>query len=417
MPELHLPHFPGGQTPVSRPLLAAQRRGDGDDDDDDNGGGRFEPQGPPRRPSERPGGDLQELFGGLRDLLRGRPSGGGGGGGGAPSFRMPRMGGGSGWVRLAPFIAAIAIIGYLATGIYIVNPGEVGIVRQFGAVSGSPSDPGLHWRIPWPVQRVDIISIERVDSMEVGFRAADGSQVIQQVADEARMITGDENLVDVQLVVQYRVRDAARFLFNVKDPLGLPSGQTLRDATESALRQVVGQRLIDDVLTTEKEQVQVETQELLQRLLDGYGTGLHVVNVQLQDVQPPTEGQVQDAFKDVISAREDRDRFINEARAVEADIVPRARGQAARVVAAAEAFRAERIAQASGEATRFELRLQEYRVAQEATKIRLYLETMEEVLPDLNVIVVDPFISGSVLPFLPLDVLPGTAAPAQGGGS
>ncbi len=330
------------------------------------------------------------------------------------------MGGVSGfhWRRVAPFIAAIAVVAYLATGIYIINPGEVGIVRQFGAVTGAPSEPGLHWRTPWPVQRVDIISIERVDSMEVGFRVTEGSQVIQLVAGEARMITGDENLVDVQLVVQYRVRDASNFLFNVKDPLGLPSGQTLRDATESALRQVVGQRLIDDVLTTEKEQVQVETQELLQNLLDYYETGLQIENVQLQDVQPPTEGQVQDAFKDVISAREDRERFINEAEAVRADIVPRARGQAARVIAAAEAFRAERIAEANGEAARFELRLQEYRQAQEATKIRLYLETMQEILPDLNVIVIDPFISSSVLPLLPLDVLPGsTSGAAQGGSS
>ena len=392
--------------PDARALLAAQRRGDADDDED-NG----QDQGP-RRPSERPGGDLQELFGGLRDLLRG--GGSRGGGGGASGRRAPRMGGGSGfrWGRIAPFVVAIAVIGYLATGIYIVNPGEVGIVRQFGAVTGAPSDPGLHWRIPWPVQRADIISIERIDSIEVGFRNVEGVQVIQQVAGEARMITGDENLVDVQLVVQYRVRDAANYLFNVKDPLGFPSGQTLRDATESALRQVVGQRLIDDVLTTEKEQVQVETQELLQSLLDSYETGLHIVNVQLQDVQPPTEGQVQDAFKDVISAREDRERFINEAEAVRADIVPRARGQAARIVEAAEAFKAERIAQSTGQATRFELRLQEYRQAQEATKIRLYLETMEDVLPDLHVIVVDPSIGNSVLPFLPLDTLPGSS---QGG--
>jgi membrane protease subunit HflK len=385
----------------SRPLFPARR---GDDEGDDG------PRGPQRRPSETGGGELPELLRGLGDLFRGRSGGSGGGGGGTPAGpRLPTISGVPGfrWGRIAPLAILVVALGYLATGTYVVNPGEVGIVRQFGAVTGGANSEGLHWRIPWPVQRVDIVSVQRIQSMEVGFRSAEGTQVIQLVGDEARMITGDENLVDVQLVVQYRVRDAAAFLFNVKDPLGLPNGQTLRDATESALRQVVGQRSIDDVLTTGKEQVQVETQLLLQRMLDFYGTGIQIENVQLQDVQPPTEGNVQDAFKDVISAREDRDRFINEAQAISADIVPRARGEAARTIASAEAFKAERVAQALGEAARFELRLQEYRLAQEATTVRLYLEMMEDILPDLNVIVVDPFIGSSVLPFLPLDTLPG----------
>ena len=400
-----------------RPLIAARRRDDSDDDEEGDQG-RVEPRGPQRRPSEGGGGELPELLRGLGDLFRGRSSGSGGSGngGGGSGPRVPSIGGASSfpWARIAPIIVLIAIVGYLATGIYVVNPGEVGIVRQFGAVSGGANAEGLHWRIPWPVQQVDIVSIQRVQSMEIGFRATEGSQAIQIVSDEARMITGDENLVDVQLVVQYRVLDAADFLFNVKDPLGLPNGQTLRDATESALRQVVGQRAIDDVLTTEKSQVQIETQQLLQQLLDFYVAGIQIENLQLQDVQPPTEGQVQDAFKDVISAREDQERFINEAKALQADIVPRAQGVAARTIASAEAFKAERIAEATGEAARFELRLQEYRLAQEATQIRLYLETMEQILPNMKVIVVDPFISGSVLPFLPLDTLPGSS-PASGG--
>ncbi len=406
-----------------RPLLAAQRRDDGDEDEEGDQGG-FEQRGPQRRPSERPGGELQDMLRGLGDLFRGGQTGsggtgGGGGGGGNSGPRIPSVSGVPrfGLGRILPIVIVIAIIGYLATGIYTVNPGEVGIVRQFGKVMPAANEPGLHWRIPAPVQRIDIVSVERINSIEVGFRATEGSQIIQLVSDEARMITGDENLVDVQIVVQYRIRDAAAYLFNVKDPLGLPDGQTLRDAVQSALRQVVGQRLIDDVLTTEKEQVQIETQALLQQLLDSYGTGIQVVNVQLQDVQPPTEGQVQDAFKDVISAREDRDRFINEAQAVQADIVPRARGQAARTIASAEAFKAEQIAQATGEAARFELRLSEYRGREEETKIRLYLETMEGILPGLNVIVVDPVIGGNALPFLPLDTLPGSAPSGSSAGS
>ena len=359
-----------------------------------------------RQPRREGDSELDELLRPVREFF-GRLRGGSGdnqgnarppNGGGAERPALP-LG------RIAGIIGAVIVLVWLGSGIYIVNPGEVAIVRTFGDWNGDQQTEGLHWRVPWPIQRADTLSIQRVQNMELGFRSVgeigSGEGFVER-STEARMITGDENLVDVQLVVQYRIRDAGAFLFNVKDPSesGRPDGATLRDASASALRQVVGQRPIDDVLTTGKETVQVETQSLLQRLLDDYGTGIQVINVQLQDVQPPDE--VQESFKDVISAREDRARFINEGEAYREDIVPRARGEAARVVQAAEAFKVERIRSATGDANRFIERLREYRNYPEATRQRLYIEMMQRILPRVEVVVVDDEIGANALPFLPL---------------
>ena len=359
----------------------------------------------PRREGES---ELDELLRPIRDLIN-RLRGGGSGDSQGPPRRPAADGDGQRPAmpigRIGGILLAVIVLVWLGSGIYIVNPGEVAIVRTFGNWNGNQQTEGLHWHVPWPVERQDVLSIQRVQSMELGFRSVgeigSGEGAVQRSA-ESRMITGDENLVDAQLVVQYRIRDAGAFLFNVKDPSegGRPDGDTLRDATASALRQVVGQRPIDDVLTTGKEVVQVETQQLLQRLLDDYGTGIMVINVQLQDVQPPDE--VQESFKDVISAREDRARFINEGEAYREDIVPRARGEAARVVQAAEAFKVERVREATGSASRFLERLREFRNHPEATRRRLYIEMMERILPRVEVIVVDDEIGANVLPFLPL---------------
>ncbi len=368
-----------------------------------------------RQPRRENDSELDELFRPVRDLLSGLRRGSGDGDGDDDGGGRRRRGGGgrsSGpqrpsipVLRIAGILAVLVVLVWVGSGVYIVNPGEVAIVRTFGNWNGDQQTEGLHWRVPWPIQQQNTISIQEIRSTEIGFESIGeigSGQGSRDRAQEARMITGDENLVDVQLVVQYRVRDAGAFLFNVKDPgaSGLPDGETLRDASNSALRQVVGQRPIDDVLTTGKETVQVETQQLLQRLLDYYGTGIAVINVQLQDVQPPDE--VQESFKDVISAREDRARFINEGQAYQEDIVPKARGDAARMVQAAEAFKVERVRQATGEANRFIERLREYRSHPEATRRRLYIEMMERILPRVDVVVVDEGIGGNVLPFLPL---------------
>jgi membrane protease subunit HflK len=298
-------------------------------------------------------------------------------------------------------ILIFALIVWLATGFYTVQPGERAAMRLVGKFD-SVQGPGLHWFWPAPIGTKAIVNAEEVRRLEVGLREA------TPVLDEALMITGDENIVDVQLVVQYDIQKSVTtpsgevlepivaYLFRSKDPDGI----ILKSATESALRQVVGQRDIDDVLTEEKEAVQAETKELLQRLLDLYETGIRIREVKLQNVLPPT--QVKDAFDDVVRAKEDRERTINLAEAYQADVLPKARGEAAKVTQAAEAFKAERIARATGEASRFEQVLEEYEDSPVVTRQRLYLEAMEEIMPGITKFIVAGDASGNLLQFLPL---------------
>lgn len=329
-----------------------------------------------------------------------------------------RLGGGGGLFTYAVFgILLFALVVWLATGFYTVQPGEraaMRLVGEFHSVQGS----GLHWFWPAPIGTKAIVNVQEVRTLEVGLRGA------TPVLDEALMITGDENIVDVQMVVQYDVQEAVTtsdgtvlepivaYLFRTKDPDGI----ILKSATESALRQVVGQRDIDDVLTEQKEEVQAETKELLQRLLDIYETGIRIREVKLQNVLAPT--QVQDAFDDVVRAKEDKERIINLAEAYQADVLPKARGEAAKVTQAAEAFKAERIARATGEASRFEQVLEEYSDSPVVTRQRLYLEAMEEILPGVNKYIVSEESGGSLLQLLPLGPNGETLTPpAQPSGS
>ena len=210
------------------------------------------------------------------------------------------------------------------------------------------------------------------------------------------MISGDTNIVDVQMLVQYNVKDVENFLFRVVDP----GGTVIKGAAESSLRLVVGQRDIDDVLTTEKEAVQFDTRVELQRLLDLYETGINITEVKLQNVRPPS--QVQDAFDDVVRAREDKDRIVNLAQAYEADIMPRAEGEARRVLELAEPFKQAKVADATGQSERFLAVLTEYRKSKEVTRQRLYLEAMEEILPGITKYIIADESGGSLLQFLPL---------------
>ncbi len=313
-----------------------------------------------------------------------------------------RLGGGGGLFTWAVFgILAVAAIVWGATGFYTVQPGEQSAIRLLGEFN-STQGPGLHWFWPAPIGTKAIVNVQEVRRLEVGLRGA------TPVLDESLMITGDENIVDVQLVVQYDIQQSVTtpngrilepivaFLFRSKDPDGI----ILKSATESALRQVVGQRDIDDVLTEEKEAVQAETKELLQQLLDLYETGIRIREVKLQNVLAPT--QVQDAFDDVVRAKEDKERTINLAEAYEADVLPKARGEAAKTVQAAEAFKAERIARATGEASRFEQVLTEFNNSPDVTRQRLYLEAMEEILPGVTKFIVAADSGGNLLQFLPL---------------
>jgi modulator of FtsH protease HflK len=306
-----------------------------------------------------------------------------------------RLGGGGVGLAFLGIIGVVAII-WLATGIYTISPGENAALRLFGAVQGPPvTEEGLHWWWPSPVGKRDVVLVTGTRRMELGFRSND-TATVTPFPTEALMITGDLNIVDVQMVVQYNIKSLNDFLFNVDDPgeeargipEGRPDGRTLKDAAEAALRLVVGQHSIDDVLVGRREEIEESTRERLQEILDGYQSGINVEVVQLQDVKAPEE--VRDAFDDVLRARQERDTKINQALAFEADIIPRAEGDAARIIEAAEAFRQARVARAQGESDRFVSVLREYQNSREVTRQRLYLEAMEEILPGITKIILSP---------------------------
>ena len=304
--------------------------------------------------------------------------------------------GGGGMALFIVGIVVLAIIVWMGTGVYTIGPGENAALRLFGAVQGAPvTQEGLRWWWPTPIGKRDVILVTETRRMELGFRSnANGAG--SPFATEALMISGDLNIVDVQMVVQYNIKSLNDFLFRVDDPgeesrsipLGRPDGRTLKDAAEAALRLVVGQRSIDDILVRNREEVEEQTKIRLQEILDIYTTGLNIETVQLQDVKAPEE--VRDAFDDVLRARQERDTRINQARAFEADIIPRAEGDAERIKEGAEAFRQARIARARGEAEQFKAILAEYRKSREVTRQRLYLEAMEEVLPGVSKIIISP---------------------------
>ncbi len=297
------------------------------------------------------------------------------------------------------------------SGFYTVAPDEQGVVRRFGAFD-RVADSGWHYHLPFPVESVDTPKVTKIERVEIGFRSVGAGGLNPQyraMERESLMLTGDENIVDVQFIVQYKIKDAKDYLFNLKE-----QHETVKSAAEAAMREVVGYNLIDTVLTTGKLAIQNDCRDLLQAILDRYKCGIDVVAVQLQDVHPPKE--VLDAFKDVASAREDKSRFINEADAYRNDLLPKARGQAAVMLNEAEAFKQTRIRGAKGDADRFLSVTAEYKKAKDVTRERLYLEAMESILsnPDLEKIIIDPRAAGNTVPYLPLEKLPKTGAQAGG---
>jgi membrane protease subunit HflK len=337
---------------------------------------------PPRRPGQDPVEDLRRIWEEFR-------------------ARMPDAPDTTRW-RLNPlFLLAIVLVIWALSGIYIVSPDERGIVLRFGRVVGE-TEPGPHYHLPWPIEQVLRPSVTAIRKEEVGFRTIDVGPPARydEIDAEALMLTGDENIVKLEFIVQYKVRadatGATEFLFNVRDPQ-----QALRAAAEAAMREVVGRTDIDQVLTEGKEGVQLEAQRVLQQILDRYGTGIEVVTLKLQDVDPPD--QVSDAFKDVISAQQDKEKLINEARGYANDVVPRARGQAAQIQNEAEGYREAKVREATGIAQRFVALQEEYTKAKDVTRQRLYLETMEDILPDMNKIVLDDLAAKQAVPYLPLD--------------
>jgi membrane protease subunit HflK len=249
------------------------------------------------------------------------------------------------WLWLKWIIPLVVVL-WLLSGIYIVRPGEQGIVRRFGKAVRA-TEPGPHYRLPGPIERVDKVKIKKVRRIEIGFRTIHPGPPARYkfIPQESLMLTGDEQIIDAQIIVQYQVKDPEKFLFNVK---GLESPQgALMDAAEVALRQVVGKRPIDDVLIGEKLQIEIDIRELLQKIIDKYDSGVGIKEVKLQTVRPPKE--VAAAFSDVVSAKEDKDRLIKEAEGYNKDVLPKARGEARSRVLAAEAYKAERIKRAEGE--------------------------------------------------------------------
>lgn len=287
--------------------------------------------------------------------------------------------------------ALLVVLLWLATGLYTVGPGEQGVIRRFGkqaAVTG----PGLRFHWPAPIERVDVVNVETVRRVEVGFRSAPRPL---RVAEESLMLTGDENIVDAQAIVQYRVKDAGAYLFRVAEP-----EQAIRDATEVGLRSVIGRTTIEHVLTVGRVEIEDQTRQFMQQLLDTYQAGLMVTEVKLQAVDPPE--QVKDAFHEVVRAFEDRERLINEARGYQEDVIPKARGQAEQMLRTAEAYQAQREIRAQGEAAKFLSVLAEYSKARDVTAQRLYIETLQRVLPKAQKVIISPTLEGNLLPFLPL---------------
>lgn len=297
-------------------------------------------------------------------------------------------------------VAGLGLAAWLATGFYIVNPEQLGVVKRFGRFSYTTA-PGPHWHLPYPIETVLRPNVTGFRRLEVGFRtvAVGPPARYQKVPAESHMLTGDENIVSCEFIVQYRIKDPAAFLFQVRDP-----EEAVRSAAEAAMREVVGRNLIDEVLTEKKDKIQVEAGELLQDILDRYDTGVRVDQVKLQDVYPPDP--VIDAFRDVASAREDRERLKNEAEAYANDILPKARGEAKQRLNEAGAYRETKVKTAEGDVARFTALLREYGRAKEVTRRRLYLDAVGDVLSRAKVVLTEGKGSG-VLPVLPLESLGG----------
>ncbi|HBF61764.1 MAG TPA: FtsH protease activity modulator HflK [Methyloceanibacter sp.] len=345
------------------------------------GGGNNGPWGP------RPGGsggqqpDLEDILRKSQDRLR---------------QAMP--GGGGGW--MFPALIALVIAGVVGWFGFLVTvkADQVGIVLRFGEyVRQLP--PGLHFRLPYPIEEVELPQVTRLNRVEIGMRSSEGSGLsVRDVPEESLMLTGDENIVDIDFVVVWKISDAPDYLFKIQNPQG-----SVKDVSESSMREIIGQSDIEPILTSSRAETEGKVQKLIQRILNGYQAGIEIVEVQLQKVDPPA--QVIDAFRDVQAARADEERLQNEAQAYANRIVPEARGEAERILQSAQGYRDRVIAEAKGEAERFEKVLEEYAKAPEVTRKRIFIDTMQEVLSNTDKIIIDKDGGGGVVPYLPLSEL------------
>jgi membrane protease subunit HflK len=292
-------------------------------------------------------------------------------------------------------LVVLAVVAVWASfGVYQLDPGQAAIILRLGRHVGTSSTPGLNWHLPPPIERRDIVNVDEIEREDFGFRGDEAESGKEQALLEASMQTSDNNIIRLSFVVQYRVKEAFASRYRVAQPMA-----TLRDAAQAAVREVVGRLTIDGVLSEQRGEVEVEAEEILQQILDDYGTGLAVLAVQLQEVQPPE--QVRAAFDDVIAASQDASGIINEAEGYRNELLPGARAEAAELIEAARGYREAKVAESQGKAQRFTALAREYRKAPEVTQKRLYLETMESVLPSVEKVIIGPGTS-NVLPLLPL---------------
>jgi len=292
------------------------------------------------------------------------------------SAGMPKV------MRLARVVLVVAFAMYLLSGIYVVQPDERGVVKRLGKVVAADVQPGIHYRIPWPVDTVARPQVTAIKRMSVGYKIVDQLKGLSPEPREAQFVTGDENIIEVQLLIQYVVKDPARFLYSIEEPHWL-----VRKVGEAVLTEKIAALGVDELLTTAKIEVAAAVKTNAQEVLDEYGAGMEIVAAHLQEVSPPRE--VADAFRDVASAREDKSRIIQEANGYSNRVVPMARGEAQRLVTAAEGYRTEKVKTAEGEAHRFRATVVEYWKGPAAARQRLYLEVMEEVLSVVRKYVVD----------------------------
>ncbi len=337
---------------------------------------------------------LRDLSQKINNLFGKKSSGGNGASNGQPT-------GDKGFdVPIFPILAIIAAI-WMATGFYIVKEGSVGVEQRFGAYTVSTDKSGAHWHWPFPIESAEVVNMEQVRRVEVGYRSSeDGSGSKQKVSDEALMLTEDENIIDMQVAVQYKLKNAVDFLYNNRD-----SEKAVRSAAESAIREVVGKSKLDDLIVVGLP----ETSERMQSILDNYKTGIQITSVSRQKGAAPE--QVKEAFDDVNRAQQDYQRLINEGQSYANEVVPKARGNASRLAAEAAGYKLKVESEATGNASRFEQILTQYNKAPEVTRQRLYLDAQEQIMSSTSKVLVDQK-GGNSLLYLPLDKLMATSATA-----
>ncbi len=330
--------------------------------------------------------DLSRKWGSL--LGRRRPGGGGGGGDDGGNFNFRFFGSGIG------VLLVLGLMIWAASGFYIVDASQRGVVLRFGKYIET-TEPGLRWRMPYPIETHELVNLTSVRTVEVGYRGAARNTIL----NEALMLTDDENIINIQFAVQYILNDPENYLFNTREP-----DESVIQAAETAMREIVGKSKMDFVLYEGREEIATTAHTLMQAILDRYGTGIQISKVTMQNAQPPE--QVQAAFDDAVKAGQDLERQKNEGQAYANDVIPKARGTASRLLQEAEGYRARVVSQAEGDASRFGQVLAEYQKAPKVTRERMYIETLQQVFTNTSKIIVDAKSSGNLL-FLPLDKLIG----------